>query len=171
MGTPIDDAGDDPERKGEGELRDEIGLAVSGKLVDEMMGGALNHALDLPAQRARREGRRDDATMPQMLLPFHLQDGSAHDEPDAARVAPRREEVGVLQGREHVLVPHHEVAGSHPAGHRHDGPLATQARVDGIRVWHRAHDRASEQALGAFRLVGVVHGSQPFIVRTIQSIG
>ena len=138
--------------KRERELRHEVGAALTHKLIDQFVGDRLDLLFHLATQRAQGEGRRDDSTMAKMLSTFHLEDGAPDHEADATRVPLGRERLGILQTRDHVVIPRDHVARVHPILHRDDGPLGAQTAVDAVRIRHRAHYRATEELSAALVL-------------------
>ena len=117
-----EDPGDDPDREREGQLRDEVGVAVAGEGVDQLADGGADDRVAPLVQDAGAEGLRDQGAVAQMLGRVHLQDGPAHDLPDGRRVAGAGEPRAV---GEHLL--RELVAGDREQG-RHPRSLRVQPR-------------------------------------------
>jgi hypothetical protein len=110
--------------EGERELAHQVGVPLSREAVDEGVGRALDHAGQVAPDATSGEEGRDQVPLPQVLLAFHLEDGAADDDADAAGVGPGREQAGSAKDGVGVGV----------ACDRPDEPHHGLDRVDGFLV-------------------------------------
>jgi hypothetical protein len=142
-----------------GECRDEVRCTRRTELVDDAMGDVAHERRKVAAQGARRQRRRDEGSVAQVLVAVHADDRAPHHQRDPPlAVGAAGVDLVVLQDGVDVLEARHEVSLGEECLDPLDRFAAAQLGVDGVGVLDRGHRARSHQG---FHGLDVSHVASP----------